>query len=1176
MPVFNNALAGAAGSSGADAGYKIERSLRFNGDDSAHLRRNMHRSARRCFTLSCWVKNDFRNTNHDRIFSAGTDANNIFDITLSADSEYTHLRIYGKYGGSVNINWQTKNKFRDPSAWWHLVVAVDTRHSSSAADRIKVYINGRHITENGSTNTLPGHNGETAVGSNQHHYFGRSGAYTGYLYGYLAEVHYVDGRQLPASDFGETDSTTGVWIPKEYEHPGGSSEAVSYAVDNSDNSFDGNPGNYDTTGLTYGSWGGSVENTSVGGQGANSVQVLKTNSGNAVTWNITTGTTNRWIHTSSDGINWSTQLMTISGGTVQVTSAWLGWAGGANSDFTAVSTGVGKSFYLDFSDNSTTAKLGEDKVGDNDWDVIGIKNKSINYTKDLTTSSSSTFRDRGKIFDGTTFADATIATGQAWIEFNPSTPISYTNSVRVMGGGSPSSPYNTRWQLNNNALVNAINNSTAWVTLASGSSGTINKIRLQCDTAGLNFRAIEVDGVVLADVTSDSLLDTPTNSTPDTGNPTGNYPTWNPLDKHNNMILSDGNLRANVTDNAYRNVRATMAFPTTGKWYYEGIIERRTGYGSLGLTDKNDYADSIYVAADNTYYVSISNSSVILRAGATSTNYSTAIFSPGQGAVLQVAYDADNNKIWFGVNNTWMGDGINAWYGNPSAGTDPTLTNVITNPADCFPACSNDNTQLAVNFGQQPWVYTPPTGFKALCAQNLPDPAVVNPKEHFLAKVYGGNNSTQTITTGFEPDLLWIKHKDHNINHKLQDAVGGFGAVLEPDENRAAVNITDGVTGTTSTGFNLGNSTDFNVTGRNYITWAWATGANSDRDYTVKVVNSGGQNYFRLNDYASTPTLDLAEGGTYTFDQSDSSNSGHPLRFSTTQDGTHGGGSEYTTGVTTTGTPGQAGAKTTITVASGAPLLWFYCSAHPGMGTAAYTNTTKGASNFDGARRSTTVTDTTSGISIIKWTGNGQATSIGHGLGVKPGLILVKNTADARSWVYWHKTFLNGNTGQYMYLDTTDGKGTGSKDFWNTTSPTSSVFHISSDSHVNPNTNRMAGYVFSEVEGFSKFGSYEGNADRDNGRFIYCGFQPAMILFRNTSGGQYWAMYDNARDEENPVVHYIRAEEAQGEQDGVLDHVDFLSNGFKVRMAFGFGNGNGQTITYAAFASAPFKYSRAY
>ena len=118
--------------------------------------------------------------------------------------------------------------------------------------------------------------------------------------------------------------------------------------------------------------------------------------------------------------------------------------------------------------------------------------------------------------------------------------------------------------------------------------------------------------------------------------------------------------------------------------------------------------------------------------------------------------------------------------------------------------------------------------------------------------------------------------------------------------------------------------------------------------------------------------------------------------------------------------------------------------------------------------------------------------------------------------------------------------------------------------------------MFSEVDGFSKFGSFEGNADRDNGRFIYCGFQPAMILFRNTSGGQYWAMYDNARDEENPVLHYIRAEEAQGEQDGVLDHVDFLSNGFKVRMAFGFGNGNNNTITFAAFASSPFKYSRAY
>ena len=82
----------------------------------------------------------------------------------------------------------------------------------------------------------------------------------------------------------------------------------------------------------------------------------------------------------------------------------------------------------------------------------------------------------------------------------------------------------------------------------------------------------------------------------------------------------------------------------------------------------------------------------------------------------------------------------------------------------------------------------------------------------------------------------------------------------------------------------------------------------------------------------SQATVTLNEGSSYIFDQSHSSNGGHPLKLSTTSNGTHGGGSEYTTGVTYNGTPGQAGAYTQITVAVGAPTLYYYCQYHSGMG----------------------------------------------------------------------------------------------------------------------------------------------------------------------------------------------------------------------------------------------------
>lgn len=101
--------------------------------------------------------------------------------------------------------------------------------------------------------------------------------------------------------------------------------------------------------------------------------------------------------------------------------------------------------------------------------------------------------------------------------------------------------------------------------------------------------------------------------------------------------------------------------------------------------------------------------------------------------------------------------------------------------------------------------------------------------------------------------------------------------------------------------------------------------------YEVRVASYLGSNKYFI-DSVVTPTLNLSEGSTYIFDQSDSSNSGHPLRFSTTSDGTHNSGTEYTTGVTTNGTPGSSGAYTQIVVASGAPTLYYYCTNHSGMG----------------------------------------------------------------------------------------------------------------------------------------------------------------------------------------------------------------------------------------------------
>ena len=208
--------------------------------------------------------------------------------------------------------------------------------------------------------------------------------------------------------------------------------------------------------------------------------------------------------------------------------------------------------------------------------------------------------------------------------------------------------------------------------------------------------------------------------------------------------------------------------------------------------------------------------------------------------------------------------------------------------------------------------------------------------------------------------------------------------------------------------------------------------------------------------------------------------------------------------------------------------------------------------------------NTTSGFSIIKYTGNGTAGhTIPHHLGVVPKMIIVKSISAVQSWIVLPPT----SDGYNKDMKLEDTSALGNSDVWNNTAPTSTVFSVGSNTNMNDNNATFISYSFAEKQGYSKFGTYVGNNNVD-GTFVYTGFSPAFIMVKKTSAsGNGWQLRDNKRTaygNETKNLMYANASSAEQTTDGF----DFLSNGFKWRNQAGDCNGNGDYI-YWAFAEAP-------
>ncbi len=1053
--------------------YEIKQSLLCSQADASKLRRTPSSEGnRKTFTFSTWCKRSSLGTGG----SAGSDYHSLFGAFVSAggstdDSHYFSLNFRNDNTLTVGgwaTNWRITNRtFRDCSAWYHIVLQVDTTQST-ASNRIKLYVNGVEETSF-STNNNPSQNYDLAINNtvaqsiSDTAYDSGTGPY--HFDGYMAETHLFDGAVVAPSEFGETDSVTGQWIPKKYV---GTSS-------------------YGTNGY-YMPWKKN-DRYSPYFTGANTTGIAVADS---TDWDFGSGdfTMEAWVYRHED--------LGQDGYVMGQCSSSTGANAGCSAFLLVGSNNTLYGYAFDASNTNNYVTLNGGSVADNKWYHVAMSRNGSTWklfldgTAVSTVTSSIAVNNVGDVFGVGKLGIYTAGHWQGWI-----------SNARVVKGTavytSDFTPSTTPLTAVTNTVLLCCQDKNV-TTDNSGTSKSLSVTAAQTYTEQMapftydwyqdqsgQDNHYQADNLTVDDV----MLDTPTN----------NFCTLNSIQPFNTTIgvLDQGNLRvtAGTYDSGhYSNLSSTFNVPSSGKWYVECYIGISVGTGNVtvfGVTDQD--IDWSGVANENLtgmdgFFTSLFGDYIkVVDSGTLGTGNTSATAT---SYILGMALDVDNGYAYFGVDNgsamVWYKADGSTSGGDPTSGSTGTggfartftINDTITvSVSKNAPGYTNNGSFNILNFGQNgtfcgyqsdggntdgngrgSFFRAPPSGYLALCSQNLPTPTIKKSSEHFNTVLYTGDASSegsgdeQAITgVGFQPDLVWIKTRSTTSNHLLHDVIRGATKYIQSNGNNVEGTQAEGVKSFDSDGFTVGDSNSWNQNNRTLVSWNWKAGGS-------------------------------------------------------------------------------------------------------------------GSANTDGSINTTsTSVNTTAGFSISNYQGTGSNATVGHGLGVAPKTIWIKNRDTNDNW----RIYFGDNT-DYMAFNWTGG-GTDDNTAWNDTSPTSTVFSIGTDTNTNRSGDDFIAYCFAEVDGFSRFGTYEGN-NNANGPFIHTGFRPAWIVFKYLDNNdESWWLIDNKRDSLNPntLNLFVNLTGADYDSGGV----DILSNGFKPRATNGGLNGYTGTFFYMAFAEAPFKYANA-
>jgi len=843
----------------------------------------------RVFTWSGWVKRNIFAANYaasQNLFRAsggsGGDCGWRFDFTTPADS----LRLF--LNGAASGNVQADGKNRDASAWMHIMVSFNSTLDQDS-ERIRIYVNGVRVPDNNTG--YPTINYQTSFNERVVQSIGAfddSGSPTEFFGGELADLFLVDGQALTPDVFGfykvgkgyvsagstqSTDFRPGQWVPK-------TPRVIKTAINNN--------GGFGVNGFYL----PMNDSNNFGADfhcDPNSIIKLQENLPQPRSRIDGVGDYTGALRDDPFKQYLVLALPFVSGGLQSGFGDYSAAIKGSGSPKTitnnsSVSIGNTASYYGSAASfNGSNAYLTTPNTGDFDFG-------SGDFTIEYWALDNTVTGERRLLYLYNTAQQEFIVGHSGQKLF-----FAAYDSSRNLFGQPTTGNVLTINQWNHIAVEKYKTNLTIYVNGVAGAisttyTGTIRSgqtplyIGYDPVAAGRYFNGYLQDLRIYKGVAKyKGGFDVPRPYTPVgiatwravPDSPANNFATLNPLVGNYtdaNFFPSDGNLSITVTNNnGYRNYPSTFS-PENFKGYLELRWSTGTPNGRIGITDVNKQDTNLQYTSAGTFLIdqdgNVRNGPTTVKSGCTPS------FSSGD--TLQIAFDftGSNKNIWFGRNGTWGDNTVGT--GNPSLGINPMFTSsdLTAEYRFYFGINTGAGTQIVnMNFGQNPtfsgnttagtytdsnnkglFKYQPPSGFLALCEDNLPTPAISDPGKYFKTVLWtgDGNSGRSIVGVGFTPDLVWIKRRNGASDHVLQDSVRGFGSATKlSSSSTKAESVVDGgatdprwgyLNSADNDGFSLNASTNGDQVNKStadpYVAWCWRAGAGTTSTNTNGSITS--------------------------------------------------------------------------------------------------------------------------------------------------------------------------------------------------------------------------------------------------------------------------------------------------------------------------------------------------